>query len=866
MATNLANPSTPSSGDSGVQRPDTSAFDQPRVIRPDEPIDKRLEEVWADPKGFIGWFMALQNDALGGRMMITAFIFFLVAGVMALLMRIQLVRPQNQFVGAETFNELFTMHGSTMMFLFAVPMLEGFAIYLLPFLLGNREMPFPRLGQFSFFTFVLGGILFFSSYIFDAVPNAGWFAYVPLSGPLYSPGLALDFWLLGLGVAEVAAIAAGIEIIIAIFRMRAPGMSLRRMPIIAWAYLVMAFSILFAFTTLLMGSLLLEMDRKVGTQFFNPVQGGSPLLWQHLFWIFGHPEVYIQFLPAAGMVSMIIPVFVRRRLLGYNYIVIAMVGVGFLSFALWVHHMFTVGLPQVSMALFSVASTMIAIPSAIQIFAWIGTIYDGKPIWKPPFLFVVGFIVTFVLGGITGVMVGSVPFDWQVHDTYFVVAHFHYVLIGGVTFPIFAAIYYWMPLFSGRMMNERIGRWNFWLVFVGFHLTFFPMHISGFMGMVRRVYTYPSFAGLDVPNLLSTVGSFVIAAGILLFLYNFITTLRSGELAPVNPWRADSLEWATGSPPPNYGFAHLPIVRSRSPLWDQETIRPEDAPIRSMLEGLSGWPLTWRAALTTSTVEARPTEVFRVAGPSLWPTITAVGVITMFAAEIFTFRWLVATGAIVTVVALIGWHWPDRIETTERETNFEREHAIPVHPNGSPIIDRWAMLLFLMLVATITALFVYTYFYLRLQNPTWPMDNLPMPGLTGPAIGMVAILAGAAAMYYARRDAAGNAGAGMKTGLAIAFVLGLMALATIVFNLRTIPFDHTINAYGSIYWAISILMAGLVLFGLGQNLFTQAGAWMGHYSVREHVAVEIGALYWYGLALFWVVLAAALYLAPHVLK
>ncbi|MGH3102021.1 MAG: cbb3-type cytochrome c oxidase subunit I, partial [Thermoleophilia bacterium] len=341
----------------------------------------------------------------------------------------------------QLYNELFTNHGTVVMFLVILPIFEGFAILLLPLLLGTREMPFPRLGAFSYYTFLLGGLLYYSSTLFKAVPDAGWFAYTPLSGLEFSPDLALDFWVLGLGVAEVAAIAAGIEIIIGVLKMRAPGMTLSRIPLFAWAVLVMAFMILFAFTTLIIASLLLELDRGFGTQFFNPQRGGSSLLWQHLFWIFGHPEVYIQFVPATGVVSMIVATFARQRIVGYTWQVGALVAIGFLSFSLWAHHMFAVGLPTLVLSFFAAASMVIAIPAGIQFVSWLATIWAGRPVWKTPFLFVVGFLVTFVIGGITGVMVAAPPFDLQAHDSYFVVGHFHYVLIGGVAFPIFAGIY-----------------------------------------------------------------------------------------------------------------------------------------------------------------------------------------------------------------------------------------------------------------------------------------------------------------------------------------------------------------------------------------------------------------------------------------
>ncbi len=622
-----------------------------REISPEMASEERLEQLWADPPGFVGWFRSLQNDAIGKRIIVTAFIYFLIGGIGALLMRLQLIRPENTFLSPQRYNELFTMHGSTMMYLFSVPLLEGFAIYLLPMVLGNREMPFPRLGVFSFFTFVMGGLLFYSSYFFNAVPAASWYAYTPLSGPEYSPGLAMDFWLLALGVAEIGAIAAGIEIIIAITSMRAPGMTLGRMPVLAWAYLITAVSILFAFMTLLIGSLLLELDRKFGTQFFNASAGGAPLLWQHLFWIFGHPEVYIQFIPAVGMVSMMIPVLARRPLVGYTYVIMALVATGFISFALWAHHMFTAGLPQIAMNFFSAASIMIAIPAGVQFVAWLTTIWEGRPVWKTPFLFLIGFFLIFLLGGISGVMIGLAPFNWQVTDSYFIVAHFHYVLIGGVTFPVFAAFYYWIPKFTGKLINERLGRWNFWLTFIGFNVTFFPMHIAGLLGMPRRVYTYDASSGWQIYNLISTLGTFVLGIGILLFVINVFYSLRRGEAAGNNPWGADSLEWSTASPPPNYGFARLPQVRGRHPLWQQQDVFEGDDRTGRLLAGLSGWPLTWRAAMTTTVLDAQPLEIFRVAGPSIWPFVTAIGLMLIFTAEIFSLRSLVLAGALI----MIGW-------------------------------------------------------------------------------------------------------------------------------------------------------------------------------------------------------------------
>ena len=409
----------------------------------DEPLSHgELNRLFADPPGLWGQLTGVQNDKLGARLMLTGFFFLLLGGSFdSVMMRLQLAVPDNHFLSPQLYNELFTNHGTVVMFLVILPIFEGFAILTLPLLLGTRELPFPRLGAFSYWAVLFGGLLYYSATLFKLVPDAGWFAYTPLSGPTYSPDLRLDFWVLGLGVAEVGAIAAAMEIIIGILKMRAPGMTLSRIPLFAWALLVFSFMIMFAFTPLIIGSLLLELDRGFGTQFFNPALGGSSLLWQHLFWIFGHPEVYIQLVPATGVISMIIPVFTRQRIVGYTWMVASLVAIGFLSFGLWAHHMFAVGLPPLVLSFFAAASMLIAIPAGIQFVCWVGTIWAGRPVFATPFLFAVGFLVLFIIGGITGVMVASVPFDLQAHDSAFVTGHFHYVLIGGVAFPIFAGVY-----------------------------------------------------------------------------------------------------------------------------------------------------------------------------------------------------------------------------------------------------------------------------------------------------------------------------------------------------------------------------------------------------------------------------------------
>ncbi|MCI0398996.1 MAG: cytochrome c oxidase subunit I [Chloroflexi bacterium] len=829
-----------------------------------EPRNEALAKVWADPPGVVGRLYALQNDTIGKRTMVTAFAFFLLGGANALLMRIQLARPENNFIGPELYNQFFTMHGSTMMYLFAVPMLEGFAILILPFLLGTREMPFPRLSVFSYFTFLFGGILFYSSFLIGAAPDAGWFAYTPLSGPEFSPGPGMDFWLLALSVAEVGAIAAGVEIIIAILKMRAPGMTISRMPLFAWAMLVMAFSILFAFIPLIVGSLLLELDRQAGTRFFDPTAGGSPILWQHLFWIFGHPEVYIQFIPAAGLVSMIVPAFTRRPIAAYTLITMAMVATGFISFGLWVHHMFTVGLPQVAMTFFAVASMMIALPSGVQFFAWVATIWAGRPVYKTSFLFVIGFLALFALGGITGVMVGSPPFDWQVHDSFFVVAHFHYVLVGGVLFPIFAALYFWIPKFSGKVLDERLGRWNFWLMFIGFNITFFPMHVAGILGMPRRVYTYLPGAGLDTWNLVATGGAFILAAGTLLFVANLFYSLRRGAAAGDNPWSADSLEWSTTSPPPNYGFAVLPIVRSRHPLWEQEALHQGDEKVERLVRALSEWPTTWRAALATSTLEAQPEEVFRVSGPSLWPFIASVGVMIIFAAEIFRLHLLTLGGVLVLTVAIIGWHWPEKpVTTAGEEIAFAQEHGLAVRPDGSRAVSRAGMWLAILSLVIALSSFLFSYFYIRLEHDVWPPAGIAAPELTWMAAGTAAILLSGGAMAWGLRAIRqGNQGM-LKVGLALAFGLAAAGLALQLYDFSQLPFGWQDNAYGSLFYTLGAYAFLWLLAGLVMNGLAQLWAWQGRYSAQQYWAVENVALFWYGLVAGWLILLATLYLAPH---
>ena len=827
------------------------------------PADDELEATWSRPPGFRGRLEAVQNDIVGTRLILTGLFFLLLGGsVDSVVMRLQLAQPENDLVSPQLYNEMFTNHGSVTMFLVILPIFEGFAILVLPLLLGTREMPFPRLGSFAYFTFLFGGLLYYSSTLFSAVPDAGWFGYTPLSGPEFSPDIALDFWVLGLGVAEVGAIAAAVEIIISVMKLRAPGMTLTRIPLFAWALLVTAFMILFAFTPLIVGSLLLELDRGFGTQFFDPDGGGSSL-WQHLFWIFGHPEVYIQFLPATGIVSMVLPVFCRRRIVAYPWLVAALVGIGFLSFGLWAHHMFTVGLPPRVLAFFSAASMVIAIPAGVQIFAWLATIWTGRPRWEPPFLFVVGFLVLFLLGGITGVMVAAVPFDSLAHDSYFVVAHLHYVLLGGVVFPIFAGIYYWYPKFTGRMLDPTLGRIHFWLLFAGVNITFFPMHIVGLMGMPRRISTYPAGLGWGIYNLISTVGVFVMAAGIGAFALNLWRSRTRGEPAGDNPWDADTLEWATSSPPLQHGFSVPVIVRSRHPLWDQDDLHTGDPQVQAIARTLGGWPLNWRATMTVTTATARPEAIIRLAGPSIWPLIAAVGTVGIFVAELLKLRVLIVVAFATVVAAIVRWNWPEPIDLTESEEEaFEREHGIPIGASGSPAIARWGMGLGLLFAAVVFSSFLLSYFYLRLENPIWPPPGVARPSLaTGLGIA-IAFVAGAFAARAGRRSIENGDLAGLRLFFGAAAVAGAVAGGALWTDLVAGGPGATEHAYGSITVTLG---AYLLVLAFAAVVMTVMSLWWSRqtgYTSRRHGPVVNTARFWTATGVMWIVGTATLYLGP----
>ncbi|MGH7523698.1 MAG: cytochrome c oxidase subunit I [Gemmatimonadales bacterium] len=614
----------------------------------------RLTDLWELPRNWLAWLTTVDHKQLGVRYIVTSCVFLALGGIEALVMRLQLARPEARLLSPEAYNQLFTMHGTTMMFLVMQPLLSGFSFYLTPLLIGARELAFPRLNTFSYYVFLLAGVLLYASFVIGQAPDGGWFNYTPLTALPYDTGYNIDFYAIGLLFLGVATTVGSINLIVTIVKLRAPGMSIDRMPLFLWSSLTTSVAVVFAMPALTVALLFLELERRWHFVFFDPHWGGTPLLWQHLFWVFGHPWVYIVFLPATGMLSMIIPVFSRRPMVGHNYVALATVATGLAGFGVWVHHMFVTGLPQVSVSFFSAGSMVVSIPSAVQIFAWIATMWYGRVVLKTPMLFALGFIVQFVIGGISGVMTAVVPFDWQGHDTYFVVAHLHYVLAGGSLFGAFAALYYWFPKFTGRMLDEARGRVSFWVMFAGFNLAFFPMHIAGLLGMARRVYTYLPGLGLDTVNMVSTVGAIVFTAGILITLFNIVQSRRSGQQAGANPWDAGTLEWAAASPPAPYNFARMPVVYGAHPLWesavrggpayDQRRLTPRTTPLDAHLEALVELPKQ-----------------------NVWALVASLTLLALSAGLLVRNVWVIVFGAVLTLLAMARWMWPVHAHPLETE-------------------------------------------------------------------------------------------------------------------------------------------------------------------------------------------------------
>jgi cytochrome c oxidase subunit I len=638
---------------------EVETFRAPIIARATDrsPSSQTLKRSWQGPGGIAGWLSTVDHKEIGKRYLVTAFLFLIIGGLEAAVMRAQLAQPNGHLLTSEQYSQLFTMHGVTMIFLYALPILSGFSNYLWPLLLGSRDMAFPRLNALSYWVFLFAGIFLYVSFPLGKAPDGGWFNYVPYASRAYNPGPNIDVYALGMVLLGISTTVGSINFIVTVLRMRAPGMSINRVPILIWGTLTASVGNLFAVPAVSLAFFMLWMDRQFGTHFFDVSAGGQPLLWQHLFWMFGHPWVYAIVLPAMGIVSDGLPTFCRRPLVGYTPVALATVATMVLGFGVWVHHMFATGLPVLAMSYFSAASMIIVVPSSVAVFSWIATIWTGRPVFTSAFLFFTGFVLLFVIGGVSGFMTAAVPVDLQLTHTYFVVAHLHYVIIGINVFPVVGGIFYWFPKFTGRLMNETLGKWTFWVMFIGFNVGFFPMHILGLAGMPRRIYTYPEGLGWGPMNLIVTLGSYLFAIGVLLFFVNVFMSLRRGKPAGDNPWDAASLEWSTSSPPPVYNFAVIPTVASRYPLWE-DRLHQDEGDRSSTREGFlldKG-----RETMGTTSLDAEPDVILKMPSDAYSPLLLAVALAVLFVAALLHSWWLLGVCLVGTLLASIAWLWPQR--------------------------------------------------------------------------------------------------------------------------------------------------------------------------------------------------------------
>jgi cytochrome c oxidase subunit I+III len=792
---------------------------QPTPVSPIR-LHRQLSAIWDTPPG-LGRLSSVNHTVLGKRFMVVALGFFAIGGLLAMLIRAQLATPHSGFLDSDVYNQIFTMHGTVMMFLFAIPMFEGLAIYLLPKMLGARDMAFPRMTAYGFWCYLFGGSILIVAMLAGVAPDSGWFMYTPLSSRPYAPGINADVWLLGITFVEISAVTAAIEILVSILKMRAPGMALHRMPLFAWYLLVTAGMMVIGFPPLILGSILLELERAFGLPFFDPTRGGDPLLWQHLFWLFGHPEVYIIFLPAAGALSTIVPVFAQRPILGYRAIIAAIVAMGFLSFGLWVHHMFTVGIPHLALAFFSAASALVAIPTAIQIFAWLGTLASGRPRWEVPMLYVFGFFVVFVIGGLTGVMLAMVPFNTQAHDSYFVVAHLHYVLVGGFVFPMLAALYHWLPHISGRLSLYRLSVPAFWLILIGFNLTFFLMHLTGLMGMPRRISTYPSNWGWDWLNLLSSVGSFILTMGFALVLADVILQFRFGRPFRRDPWRAATLEWAMPTPPSNYAFASLPHVETRADLLKPGTIGPALARADGYLGfAREGQQETLGVDMITGAVD----HVMVLPRRTFLPLWTALATGSFFIALLFGQYWLAPFCALLVIVLFLIWPLGLGRKRDMGPVAIGRDEKAPfdgeVANNATVLANRMA----LVTDGTLFASLLFGGLFLLVVAPGWEqVPQLDMNLLLAALSGLAALGGGGLAHAGQRANRNGGrpalllASAVLAQGMACGGLIWLMAgLGDPTAHARTATVFVTLG-YGALHCGVAVLMAGHAIWRHSQG-------------------------------------------------
>ena len=823
------------------------------VASRDAPVD-RLEQIWETPRGLHGMLVSVDHKTIGKRYLVTALVFFAIGGLEASAMRIQLAHGDMHLVSPEAYDQLFTMHGVTMLFLFASPVLSGFANYLWPLVIGARDMAFPRANAVSYWIFLFSGLFLYSSVLVGQAPDGGWFGYVPMTERAYSPGLNLDFYTIGLVFVGLSTTVGAVNFVTTFFTLRAPGMSVDRVPIMLWGTLTASFTVLFFMPALTAACVLLFLDRRVGTSFFDSAHGGHPMLWQHLFWLFGHPWVYIIVLPAMGLASEMLPTFTRRPLAGYTFVALSTIATAILGSGVWVHHMFATGLPQLSTAYFSASSMVISVASGISVAAWLVTIWYGRPRFTTPFLFLCGFIALFVIGGVSGVMTAAVPFDWQLTDSYFVVAHLHYVLLGINVFPVVAALYYWFPKMSGRMLSERVGKWIFALMFIGMNLTFFPMHVTGMLGLPRRVYTYPSYRSWDGLNLSSTLGVAVFAVGALLLLIDILRALRHGERTGANPWGAPTLEWSVPSPPPPYNFAVLPTVRSAYPLWENQLKSKTSSSVVDHGPVLDDG----RETIETTALDAETRTTLRMPEDSAWPLLLALA-LTAVCYALLASAWLgVAFALGLVTITLVGWLKPPRLwRAAERAGGAMATGGVNAEAGG-----RWAMRLVVLTEGCFFASLLFSYWYLAALAPHWPPVGRH-PSLAIAAPNTLILLMSSAALMWGEAGIRRGDRKRLRNGLIATFALGALFVALQAVEYSHQTFSPTSDAYGSLFFTVTGFHGAHVIVGLLMNLVVQWWLWRGAFTADRHGFVSNVALYWHFVDAVWIAVFTCLYLIPR---
>jgi cytochrome c oxidase subunit I len=815
-------------------------------------VADRLLQLWETPRSVWGSLAAVDHKKVGLRYLVTSLAFLVLGGVEALVMRVQLAGSNLKVLDPEAYDQLYTMHGVTMIFWYAAPILSGFSNYLMPLMLGARDMALPRLNAFTYWTFLLSGAFIYVGLFIGQAPHAGWFAYAPYTLREFSPGPGMDFYALALIFLTISTTAGGINFLVTIFRMRAPGMRLSRMPLLMYSTGTTSVLIVLALPALSAACLFLLLDRHWGTHFFDTQRGGTPLLWQQLFWFFGHPWVYIIFLPATGMISVMLPTYARRPLAGYTWVAAATVLTGLFGLAVWVHHMFATGMSTGTMSFFSAASIGISIMSTIQVLAWIATLWHGKPVMTSALRFIMGFIALFVIGGLSGVVTAFIPFDWQLTDTYFVVAHIHYVILGANLFPVLAAFYHWLPKMTGRLMNERAGWWGFWLMFVGFNAAFFPMHFVGLAGMPRRIYTYPGEMGWDAWNLVITLGAYLFAIGVAVNLVNFIVSSRRGTRSPADPWGSDTLEWSVSSPPPAFGSVHIPTVVSRNPLWDEHDEEGDPKGDRILDQG--------RLTLATHWRDATPQAVARMPEDTSAPLVLGLLLTALFSTVLLRELTWTAGFFVLSLVCVAYWLWPKSASNQPGSGSAALISTLGWDEKRGTQAMSW----FIVTEALLFVSLFFAYFFLASHNDKWPLDAPPKLKL---ALCMLAVLVASSVVVEVARHFGKhqrNALARLCLAAGVLLGLGFLAIQTFEYRDRLKHVMPTSDAYGSIFYTITSIHGLHVALGVLMLAYVACLPRPGPGSDRSpHRPLHAAALYWHFVDAVWIIIVLLLYLLPH---